>query len=120
LAGEAAQRLSEKYGPTVGAMLGVHPAIMALKRVVMNPLGDALLGGHPAYDFERAYMKGARKARREKSAESDPIQPDPLEPVQPEPDSLEPDPLELDSPEPVQPGPDSPKTDSLEPKKSDP
>ncbi len=65
LAGEAAQRLALKYGPSVGAMLGVHPAIMALKRVVMNPLGDAILGKNPGYAFERAYMKGARAAQKE-------------------------------------------------------
>jgi glycosyltransferase involved in cell wall biosynthesis len=68
LAGEAAQRLALKYGSGVGAMLGVHPAIMALKRVVMNPVGDAILGKNPGYAFERAYLKGARAAKKEADA----------------------------------------------------
>lgn len=71
LAGEAAQRLAQKYGPGVGAMLGVHPAIVALKRVVMNPLGDAILGRNPSYAFERAYLKGARAAKKEAEALED-------------------------------------------------
>ena len=65
LAGEAAARLAGKYGSNVGALLGVHPAILALKRVVMNPVGDAILGRNPNYAFERAYLKGARAARNE-------------------------------------------------------
>jgi glycosyltransferase involved in cell wall biosynthesis len=73
LAGEAAQRLALKYGSGVGAMLGVHPAIIALKRVVMNPVGDAILGKNPGYAFERAYIKGARatRAQAEESVQQD-------------------------------------------------
>lgn len=71
LAGEAAQRLAQKYGPRVGAMLGVHPAIIALKRVVMNPVGDVILGRNPGYAFERAYIKGARAAKKE----AEPLEP---------------------------------------------
>lgn len=65
LAGEAAARLAQKYGSSVSAMLGVHPAILALKRVVMNPVGDVILGRNPNYAFERAYLKGARTLKRQ-------------------------------------------------------
>ncbi len=75
LAGEAAQRLALKYGSGVGAMLGVHPAIIALKRVLMNPVGDAILGKNPGYAFERAYLKGARAARKEAESLEQPDSP---------------------------------------------
>ena len=64
-AGYQAQKLAAKYGPQVAALLGVHPLVRGLKRIVMNPLGDAIFGRNPNYVFERAYLKGAREAAHE-------------------------------------------------------
>lgn len=68
-AGRAARILTERYGPEVGLMLGVHPVVLGLKRVVMNPVMDVILGRNPSYVFERAYMKGAREQRPESVTE---------------------------------------------------
>ena len=64
-AGYQAQKLAQKYGPEVGALLGVHPFVRGLKRIVLNPVMDAILGKNPHYAFERAYLEGARAAAHE-------------------------------------------------------
>lgn len=71
-AGRAAQILTERYGREVGLMLGVHPVVLGLKRVVMNPVMDVILGGNPGYAFERAYLNGARQKRQEQRLQIDP------------------------------------------------
>jgi hypothetical protein len=44
----------------VAMHLGVHPTMLAAKRVVLNPVGDLLFRAAEDYAFERAYLEGAR------------------------------------------------------------
>jgi glycosyltransferase involved in cell wall biosynthesis len=67
--GYQAERLARKYGPGVAWWLGVHPAVLAVKRAYLNPVMDRLASRVPGYAFERAYLEGALEARREEEAD---------------------------------------------------
>ena len=58
-AGRNAVRLASRY-PELAYRLGVHPALLALKRLLLRP--GLSLG--PTYRYERAYLEGALEERR--------------------------------------------------------
>lgn len=58
-AGRNAVRLASRY-PELAYRLGVHPALLALKRLLLRP--GLRLG--PTYRYERAYLEGALEERR--------------------------------------------------------
>jgi glycosyltransferase involved in cell wall biosynthesis len=72
-AGFQAVMIAQRYGVRVGLQLGVNPVLGLLKRAVLNPLGDVLLGDQPGYVFERAYLQGAREAHRELRARGESV-----------------------------------------------
>ena len=72
-AGYQAVMIAQRYGVRVGLQLGVNPLLGLLKRAILNPLGDVLLGDHPGYVFERAYLQGAREAHRELRARGESV-----------------------------------------------
>jgi glycosyltransferase involved in cell wall biosynthesis len=59
-AGFNAVMIAKKHGTRVAMQLGVHPTMLAAKRVVLNPVGDLLFRAAEDYAFERAYLEGAR------------------------------------------------------------
>ncbi len=61
-AGYQAVQIAHKYGTGVALQLGVDKTLLTAKRVVLNPVGDFILGKDNNYAFERAYLKGARDA----------------------------------------------------------
>jgi hypothetical protein len=61
-AGYQAVLIAKKHGSSVAMQLGVHPSLLAVKGVYLNPVGDLLLRGASDYAFERAYLEGARAA----------------------------------------------------------
>ena len=61
-AGFQAVQIAKKHGDSVAMQLGVHPSLLAAKRLVLNPIGDFLLQSRADYAFERAYLNGARDA----------------------------------------------------------
>jgi hypothetical protein len=60
--------IAKKHGTRVAMQLGVHPTMLAAKRVVLNPVGDLLFRAAEDYAFERAYLEGARAAWKEKTS----------------------------------------------------
>ena len=58
-AGRNAVRLASRY-PELAYRLGVHPALLALKRLLLRPG----LNLSPTYRYERAYLEGALEERR--------------------------------------------------------
>ena len=58
-AGRNAVRLASRY-PELAYRLGVHPALLALKRLLLRPG----LNLNPSYRYERAYLEGALEERR--------------------------------------------------------
>jgi glycosyltransferase involved in cell wall biosynthesis len=64
-AGYQAVKIAQKYGDAVAMQLGVHPSLLAAKRLLLNPVGDVLLKSVTDYAFERAYFNGARAAWKE-------------------------------------------------------
>ena len=58
-AGRNAVRLASRY-PELAYRLGVHPALLALKRLLLMPG----LNLNPSYRYERAYLEGALEERR--------------------------------------------------------
>ncbi len=63
-AGQAHWRVYRKHASAeVGLLLGVHPAVLALKALVVNSLTGRLVR-HPRFAYELAYARGARDARR--------------------------------------------------------
>jgi glycosyltransferase involved in cell wall biosynthesis len=58
-------KLAHARGARAEVEGGLHPGLQLLKRGLLNPLGDAFLGEHPTYKFERAFLQGSREARRE-------------------------------------------------------
>ncbi|MEY4530611.1 MAG: hypothetical protein RLZZ156_1332, partial [Deinococcota bacterium] len=64
-AGFQAVQIAQKYGDVVAMQLGVHPSLLAAKRLFLNPVGDVLLKAVSDYTFERAYLNGARAAWKE-------------------------------------------------------
>jgi glycosyltransferase involved in cell wall biosynthesis len=61
-AGFNAVMIAKKHGSRVAMQLGVHPTMLALKRVALNPVGDVLFRAAEDYAFERAYLEGAQAA----------------------------------------------------------
>ena len=64
-AGYQAVMIARKHGDAVATQLGVHPNMLAVKGLYLNPVGDFLLRGTTDYAFERAYLDGARAAWKE-------------------------------------------------------
>ncbi len=63
-AGRAHVRVWRKHGDArIAWALGIHPALMAVKRLVLNRAVGALVR-HPTFRYERAYLEGALEARR--------------------------------------------------------
>ena len=58
-AGRNAVRLASRY-PELAYRLGVHPALLGLKRLLLRPG----LNLSPSYRYERAYLEGALEERR--------------------------------------------------------
>jgi hypothetical protein len=46
--------------------LGVHPTMLAAKRVALNPVGDLLFQAAEDYAFERAYLEGRGQGGKKK------------------------------------------------------
>jgi GT2 family glycosyltransferase len=66
-AGQAHWRLYRRYSDaTVGLLLGVHPVVLALKRLLLND-GVEALARHPRFRYELEYLRGALAARRKES-----------------------------------------------------
>jgi hypothetical protein len=68
-AGYQAVIIARKHGSGVATQLGVHPNLLAVKGLYLNPLGDLLLRRAEDYNFERAYLDGARAAWRDLETE---------------------------------------------------
>jgi GT2 family glycosyltransferase len=67
-AGGAHVRVWRKHGDArIAWELGVHPVVLALKRLVLNGALAAVVR-HPTFRYERAYLEGALAARREEEA----------------------------------------------------
>jgi glycosyltransferase involved in cell wall biosynthesis len=64
-AGYQAVMIAKKHGMGVATQLGVHPNLLAIKGLYLNPVGDVLLRRAADYAFERAYLDGARVAWKE-------------------------------------------------------
>ncbi len=63
-AGRAQWRIYERHPSLgVGVMLGVHPALLGLKRLLFSDAVAPYIS-HPRYRFERAYYRGAVEERR--------------------------------------------------------
>jgi glycosyltransferase involved in cell wall biosynthesis len=64
-AGYQAVMIAKKHGGNVALQLGVHPSVLGVKGLYLNRVGDLLLRGASDYQFERAYLDGARAAWKE-------------------------------------------------------
>ncbi len=70
-AGFNAVMIAQKHGARVAMQLGVHPTMLAAKRLVLNPVGDVLFRSAEDYAFERAYLEGARAGWKEKASDTE-------------------------------------------------
>jgi hypothetical protein len=49
--------IAKKHGTRVAMQPGVHPTMLALKRVALNPVRDLLFRAAEDYAFERVYLE---------------------------------------------------------------
>jgi len=66
-AGYNAFNISKKLPASVGLRLGVHPLLLRLKQVILNPFVTTLFRTSATVLYEKAYLDGALKANRETS-----------------------------------------------------
>lgn len=65
-AGHNAVKIAQHLPPNIKFRLGVHPLLLALKRVVLNPITMSLFPKSATLLYEKAYLDGALSAKQKK------------------------------------------------------
>lgn len=66
-AGYNAVMIAKKLPASVALRLGVHPLLLGLKKIILNPLVMALFKSSASLLYEKAYLTGALDARHNKT-----------------------------------------------------